>query len=112
MRLHDLLTPAGDVTFYTDGYRQLVESHYRYILEQGYLTVQSIDGQMAGKYHGDFYGLLDALFIPKKYQWATLFFNRYRHPGDYDQTTVSIVIPDVSFLDLLMQLYKTRKRLI
>jgi hypothetical protein len=65
--------------------------------------VYNIDGQMAGKYHGDLYGLLDALRIPKQHHWSVLFFNRYRHPADYDQSTSMLLIPDASYLDILLQ---------
>jgi hypothetical protein len=112
MQLHSLATFTGDATYYTDGYRRLVESHYRYFIEQNYLSYITVDGQTAGKYHGDLYGLLDTLHIPKQHHWAVLFFNRYRHPGDYDQNTLLLLIPDTAYLDLLLQVYKTRKRLL
>lgn len=112
MKLHTLASPAGDATYYSNGYRQLVESHYTYFLQNDQISLRSIDDQTADKYHGDFYGLLDALDYPKHHHWPILFFNRYRHSGDYRRETTVVLIPDVHYLDILMQLYKTRKSLI
>lgn len=112
MRLHSLATSTGESTYYTDGYRWLIESHYQQFVQQSLLNIVTIDGQTAGKYHGDFYGLLDALHIPKQHHWSVLFFNRYRHPGEYDQNTTLLILPDAAYLELLLQVYKTRKRLI
>jgi hypothetical protein len=38
MRLHSLAASTGETTYYTDGYRWLIESHYSQFIKQGYLT--------------------------------------------------------------------------
>ncbi|MGI9212596.1 MAG: hypothetical protein ACR2HF_08995 [Methylococcaceae bacterium] len=112
MYLHDLAAPTGQDTFHSPVFRNLIESHYLHFFTAGYVKGVTIDGQLADKHHGDFFGLLDTLKIPKAYHWAFLFFNHYRHPGDFNRTTTLIVSPDTAYLDLLMQLYRTRKVLL
>lgn len=112
MNILDLLTDAGDDTFYDENFHVVLESHLSYFKNNDYTVVRTIESIYTYIYEGDFYGLLDYLSIPKRYHYFILRLNGYNSPNDLKKDTPSIILPDFNMVDILQQQYQTRKTLV
>lgn len=56
---------------------------------------------------GDFSGLLSDMNVEKKYHILISILNGIDANSDYNQTTLTIIIPDISFIHILLSLFKS-----
>lgn len=107
MRIDILMTPFGEDVSYTEEFRIVLDS-YIYVLKTKatVITVADVDSY---KYDGDFYGYLDNAGVPKEYHYAYLIANSYKSPFEFNSFTKSILAPDAGTIDLIKQIFKTRK---
>lgn len=107
MQIHGLMTKEGDSSFYEQGFLNTLNDHYGYLRSLSRST--TVTNQTADKYHGDFFGLLDYLGLPKKYHTAALLINGLLASSDYRNSTVTVWLPDTDELDLIKSVYETGK---
>ena len=112
MKIHDLMTKAGDTMWYTDSFRNVLENHLTYFRSSPGLRVVTIDQHLSYKHEGDLYGLMDALQIDKQYHFLVMLMNGYSHPGDYDGNRYELYVPDTSEVNLVKNIHKAKKSLL
>lgn len=108
MRIHSLETPSGGTTYYDSAFLNLLEDHLDYLKKLPSNRFYTTTYQLADKYQGDFYGLLDHLQLPKKYHYIVMRVNSLLTSSDYTADQITIIIPDVSEIDLLKAVYDTK----
>lgn len=97
------------------GFRHVIEDHLPIIRSQ-FSSIQDIPPVLADRYHGSFYGLLSALddgpitTIPSSAFWVVLRVNGFYSPIDYNQEIKKILIPDMIYVDQILQVYKMVKK--
>jgi hypothetical protein len=107
MRIDVLMSPYGENVSYTEEFRVVLDSYISVLKTTGtVITVSDIDSY---KYDGDFYGYLDNAGVPKEYHYAYLIANSYKSPFEFNSFTQSIIAPDPGTIDLIKQIFKTRK---
>ena len=111
MQIHNLATSAGDNSYYDEGFLNTVGDHLSYLKKLPKNRYHTLTYQVADKYHGDFYGLLDSLQIPKKFHYAVMLLNGLLSSSDYDMEQITILIPDTTELELIKSIYDTRRGL-
>lgn len=107
MKIHELMTSEGDPTYFEEGFMQVIETHLTYLKGLSTNRPYTFSAQVADKYHGDFYGLLDYFQIPKKYHHVTMLINGLMSSSDYGYEKTSIILPDYNELELLKAVYST-----
>lgn len=105
--IKDLEVPMGPLVYYRSDFRDVIEMHIPLIKERGLFSIIEVDPANAYKNENDFYGLLSDLKIDQYLFWPTLRLNGYHHPTEFDGETLSIMSPDISFLDQLRQMHTT-----
>ena len=101
MQLSTLATSSGLDVYYTDIYLLTVISSVPYFITNNLITYRHISENMAGKYIGDLYGLLDYLQLPKKFHRVHVTLNNLKASTDYDGSDTTIIIYDPNSLDMI-----------
>lgn len=101
--------PVIDATFNDPGFFVLLESHLTYLRTKNNVTAVNISPHQGYKYEGDLYGLLNDLSVDKKYHYIVMRVNHYLSSADYLGDRDSLLIPDLNEVDLLKQIYDSKK---
>ena len=106
--ISNLMTPDGGDSFYGRGLFEMMYAYVPYFSKTGKIQYITPNDAILYKYDGDFYGLLDILGVPKQYHFITLLMNSLRASGDYSSKVIqTIVIPDITAINLLESTYST-----
>ncbi len=108
MKIHGLMAPISDKTFYEEGFMIALEAQLSYLKSLPTNRAYTVTPHIANKHKGDFYGLLDHLDIPKKYHYLILLINNLLSSSDYSDSQLTIILPDVGEIDLIKAVYNTR----
>lgn len=100
----DLDDICNDIGFIT-----LLETHLTYLRTHGEGTVMAVLPRLNVKYEGDFYGLLGELGVDVKYHYITMRVNFLSNSGDYSGNLDQIVIPSITEIEILANIYLTKK---
>lgn len=73
-------------------------------------TTITVSPAQALKFQGDLYGLLQVSGVPEQHLWTVMRLNGYNNPVEYNGDQQIFVIPNYSFIDEQMRLYKTLYR--
>lgn len=109
MQIHNIQSP-DDSVYHEPGFKLMLESHLTY-LRQTNVRVETVSEHQSYKYEGDFYGLIEAVNVIKKFHYITLRVNGYEHSGDYDGVRKLILIPDYKLIEQLKAVYQTKNTL-
>jgi hypothetical protein len=109
MQIHQIMTKPGTDIWYTDGFRNVLESHLTFFRSSPKLRLVAIDKHMSYKYEGDLYGLMDELGINKQYHFLVMILNGYSHPADYDGNRYELYLPDTSEVDMVKNVHRSKK---
>ena len=92
----------GDKNLYDVAFRNIIESHLKYLRE--HLNTQSIrlDPHIEYEYAGDFYGLLQAMGYPHDIQWILMRVNGLHSPIDYTGELETILVPPDAVITMLL----------
>lgn len=108
----DNIDNQGSAIYYSETFRQMVEDFLTVLKTMSTTQVRTItddDWATLYKYEGDFYGLLGALQIDRKYHWTVMRMNGYRSRFDANTQITQLLTPDWSYVDKLAQLSKEKK---
>ena len=109
MQLQQLEDDAGPDNYYSEDFRHILESHKTYLKGLKGTIPFSFETFYAGKHVGDLWGLLDDLGFAKKYHYAIMLINEYLTPFELTAETNVLLVPDFSAVDLLAEVFKTKK---
>lgn len=101
--------PIIDNTYNDPGFFILLESHLTYLRTKNNVTAVTITQHQGYKFEGDLYGLLNDLSIEKKYHYIVMRVNYYLSSADYLGDRDSLLIPDLNEVELLKQIYDSKK---
>ena len=107
MSLDSLLISEQNPDFYLNEFRKVLEAHLltlRASRKTQTVVLSSVQGEV---YNGDLYGLLQSLNVPIYAHWITMRANGFKSATDINQDTQSILIPDMSELSLIHQMWKS-----
>lgn len=90
-----------------DSYYVLLETHIPMLRKDPKTRLIEINGQQAEKYTGDFHGLLDSLFIDKKYHYLITRVNGLNCSTDYDGFRKNFYIPDFDVIGAFLATYSS-----
>lgn len=102
------MVPVIDNTYFEHDFLNMIEDHLTYLRENK-ITVEAVSNLQSIKYQGDLYGLLDNLGYQKKYHLAIARVNGFKNSNDFSGEETQLIIPDISYIDILRQIYKTKK---
>lgn len=95
--------------YYESGWVRTLLDHKK-IIQTQYSRFNEITNYRAYRKRYDFYSLLLEMGIAKKYHLAFLLINGLSSPKEFDENMQTIYLPDVKYLDKLMQQYMTVRR--
>lgn len=105
-KLVDLLLTDSPSIYYDSKFRQVMEDHIPYMIENNMYDVMTINDGQAYKYENDFYGLLVNSNIDPNLHWITMRLNGLLHPGEYQQDQLTIKVPDRSVVNDILRMYR------
>lgn len=108
----DNIDNQGSAIYYSDTFRQMIEDHMDVLKTMTTTQTRLItddDWATLYKYEGDFYGLLGALQLDRKYHWTIMRMNGYRSRFEATTDISTLLLPDWSYVDKLAQLSKEKK---
>lgn len=108
MSLADAIDLPHEVVL-TDAYYTLLETHIVFLRADESIRQVTINGQIAEKYTGDFYGLLNELSIDKKYHYLVMRVNRMKTSTDYDGVVTTFLVPTIDLMDSFISTYLSRE---
>lgn len=103
--LEKLSTPTKLVS--DEGYYLLLETHRTYFRNHPTTTIQSFSGQIAEKYKGDFFGLLNYLSMDKKIQYLIMRMNDLYSSSDFTGEQTSILVPSSTEVSKVIATYSS-----
>lgn len=109
MKIQELEDSYGSDNYYAEDFRHILESYKTFLKNSSATKPYSFDTFYAVKHVGDLWGLLDDLGFPKQYHFAIMLVNEYLSPTELTSTTNALLIPDLAKVDLLVEVYKTKK---
>lgn len=102
-----LLHPDIEAAYYDPAFLLLIESHLTYLRGATGLNLLEVTEMQGYKYEGDFFGLLDDLNVDKKYHHIVMRVNDMVSGADYKGNLPSIVLPSLSAIDSLKNIFQT-----
>jgi len=100
--------PELETFYFEKDFLNVLESHLTH-LRSGNIQVKTIENHLLDKYQGDFYGLLDELNIPKQHHYVVMRVNGFDNSDNYRSTMTAIIIPDLTEVESIKDVYKTKK---
>lgn len=100
----------GEDVYYDPNFKLMIEQHRIYLQNADGYVDRVLDPGTARRWRFDFYGLLEDLGIPENLRWIFLRVNDYTHPSEYDETRVTIRVPNPSAIEKLVALYRNQYR--
>ncbi len=102
MSITQLQMPLGDKSMYDVAFRNIIESHLKYLREHINTRVIYLDPQAEYLYTGDFYGLLQSMGYPHDIQWIIMRINWLHSTIDYTGELKAILIPPEAVITNLL----------
>lgn len=101
------IAPNIEDTYFNPGFLVLLESHLTYLRTSATLQSTAVSGLQKSKFEGDFYGLLTDLGIDYRFHYIVLRVNGYDSSADYRGESDAIVVPALSDIDMLKNIFLT-----
>lgn len=92
---------------YDISFRNYIEDHLMFLRDHATTTVANIDGGLAYKNSGDFYGLLTDMSVPVYLHWVLLRLNNMTNPFAFNEEMVSMLKVDLDLYDRLVVIFKS-----
>lgn len=105
MSINKLAVKEGASTFYEPGFHHFLESYMGYLRTHPSTVSIAVDPHDNYKYEGDLYGLLAANGIEHHHHWLVMRLNDIKRPSQVDPNLMTLLVPDLSLIDRLRQLY-------
>lgn len=105
MTINDYIVDTGEDVYYTSAFHIEAESHFPRMVEEGMIFTQAVTNLQAVVYEGDFFGLLRELKVPDYAHWVALKMNGYDSPTQFQKTTTSVILPNLSELDMVKSVF-------
>lgn len=101
--LGDLDIDNGDIIFFTEGFRAILEQNLEYIKSTtanstGLTNYGSLTDSEAVAFEGDFRKVCVHLNIPNHMVWVVMRVNGMLHYEDFNRTKREIIIPDYELI--------------
>lgn len=107
LTLRSKMKAPGPSVYYTPQWHRLLETHMRWLRESIPLRPIQIQDQLAYKYEGDLFGLLQEIGIDDVYHWVVMRVNGLNSPLEYSSDRTVLLIPPSDQIDRLMAIFKT-----
>lgn len=92
---------------YNTSFRQYIEDHLLYIRTHPTTEIVQIDGGLAYKNSGDFYGLLSDMKVPNFLHWPLLRINDMTNPYSFNEDMLTLVKIDLDLYERLVIMFNT-----
>lgn len=104
--LMNQLPDQGPDMFYTDHWRQLVESHLWLLTQPSNYLYIDLEPQLAENRQGDFYSILFNLNIAKRYHYVILRANGMTSPLQFNGDVNRIIVPNDTVMEDLFRQHR------
>lgn len=98
--------PGADI-YYRSDFRDMIETHLTYLLEDEGAESKIVDPQVAVRHEYDFLGLLSEMRIKPQYHWIVMRMNGLTNPTNYTSDMVNLIIPSTATIDRLRRMHTT-----
>lgn len=103
--IDNLMVQEGPAVFYDNDFKVVLESHLTYLRTHTDTVKMSIDPIEAYRFEGDLNGLLHSFNILPQYHWVIMRMNDYTSTQETTADLPSLLIPDISVIERLRQLF-------
>lgn len=105
MSINKLSGVDGPKEYYEPKFRRVLEIYMNYLRTHSATTPIALQPHEVYKHRGDFYGLVSTLGIRREHHWLIMRLNNIFNPNEVDQDLKYLLIPDLSVVDNIRQLY-------
>lgn len=95
------------VQTYDIAFRNYIEDHLMFLRDHETTELVNIDGGLAYKNSGDFYGLLTDMSVPVYLHWVLLRVNNMTNPFAFNEDMVSMLKINLDIYDKLVVIFKS-----
>lgn len=103
----NLVATQGPAVYYNGDFRNVLETHLKYLREHSDTVVLGLEPHDTYKYEGDLNGLLRKLGIPNQYHWLVMRMNDFNTVTEIDNTTTSLLYPSTQLINEIRIRYMT-----
>ena len=107
--INSLVAVSGDSIYYNPSFRRVLQSNYHYIKSSLGANTIPIPANIAYQNEFNFYGVLDAMSIPKCYQWIVMMLNDMSSPNQFNRNVTSFYMPSTNILQIIKNTYNSTK---
>lgn len=106
MTVMSKIAPLGDLSYYSDGFRIIIETHLQWLINHETTSVSTVEAGDGYRYSGDLDGLFSFIGLQTDMFWVTMRMNGYTSPIEYAGDKLDFLIPNRSTLNFLAQRYR------
>lgn len=110
MSITKRMADDGAAIHYTAEWMRMIESHLTFLRAVSADNVVQVEPQMAYKYEGDLYGLLQQLRVRSEYRWVVMRLNDMTNPDQLAADRTTLVFPDFKLVESLTKTFQTSKK--
>lgn len=107
MSIQSLMTNPGHPYFYEEGWRNLIDQHVEYLLNQPRTVVQNIDPKLGYRFESDLRGYLAQIKVSPHLFYIVLKMNGFKDGSEFGEQTGTLYLPDEQDADKLMAIYRS-----
>lgn len=105
MTINDMLQDKENHICYSEDFILNAILLHEHLLKNNAIQLKTVEDQIAYKYEGDFYGLLQYLQVPKRFNLLTLLLNNLTASDDYKGVNTQVLLYNMAEIDLITNLY-------
>lgn len=110
-KLTERIPSEGPGVYYTDEFMTMMEPHIGLLITNENSHIRPVEPALALQYANDFYGLLLTIGIPFQYHWTIMRCNGYTSPLAYKGDVTQLIIPPITEIDQLQQIWSSNNNL-
>lgn len=103
MQINQYQRPVGNVQYRSTSFRRVVETHLNWLDRDQNKQIREVPNEVALRWRGDFYGLLNELGIPSELHWVTMRMNGLRASTEFNEIPDTINIPVINSIQRLLR---------
>lgn len=97
----------SDTGYNSKGFRIMLQAHLQHLQARSDTSTVTIVGAERDRYVGDLGAWCTLQGYGPNYHWIVANMNGYRSPDEYDGTKATLRIPNLTYIDELLQRYQS-----
>lgn len=107
MKLNEMMTPFGADIYYSNSFRNTLETHLEYFRKSSKTRTFEVPEDKADIFEGDLMGYLCDVGVEIYLHWLIMRMSGLKSPQDFGKSTLFLIVPDKMELERVRQAFST-----